>query len=215
MTIYHFIRHGESEANIQRAQYICGRSSETPLTEKGHQQARQLGAWYLQEKIRLEKIFSSTAVRARETATSICAPLGLDATLVTMVENIEEKDQGAWTGVLRSSLHSPELLAVIRSSDGHFAPPEGESDRQAGQRLYDQLIREIIPASQGAEHVAIVSHGNVIRCMLQYNLQYPVTWENGLHNTSVTSVVHDPQSPEQFQVLVYNRVDHLEEGPWK
>ena len=37
------VRHGESQANTVSAQFVSGRSSYTPLTELGKDQARKLG----------------------------------------------------------------------------------------------------------------------------------------------------------------------------
>jgi len=207
MTTYHFIRHGESEANEIRAHLICGRSSETPLTQKGIHQARLLGHWCTNQQLQFDHVFPSKAVRAMQTAQYLCEAMHIALENVIPLDDMEEKDQGDWTGVLRSSIYTPGKLKEMNDSDGHFAPPGGESDRQAAGRMYKAFIQHIVPATQGAKHVAIVSHGNVIRSLVKYHLNYPVSWADGLKNTAVTSIIKAPET-EDFRVLIYNQTDH-------
>ncbi|PIV90765.1 hypothetical protein COW46_01315 [Candidatus Gracilibacteria bacterium CG17_big_fil_post_rev_8_21_14_2_50_48_13] len=212
MTIYHLIRHGESEANEKRADRICGRSSETPLTEKGHQQARLLGTWCVEQGIHFDRICTSKAVRAVQTAQGVCDAMQIAPENIVLVDDIEEKDQGEWTGAVRANIYTPEMLWIMNNSEGHFLPPGGESDRQAGMRLFQKLTQEIVPKTQGSQHVAIVSHGNVIRCMLHYFVGFPVTHGNTPLNTSITSLEYTPDLPTQFRVLTYNQAEHLGKG---
>src|SRR4051812_4874927 len=68
-----FVRHGESEANVQRV--YSNRGWNHPLTEKGRQQARALAEKLAGRGVKM--IYASPVRRAVETATVIAEHLGV------------------------------------------------------------------------------------------------------------------------------------------
>ena len=64
----YLFRHGESQANLRAEELVTGRASNTPLTGRGEDQARKLGAHFRSTTFR--SIFASTALRARSTGLS-------------------------------------------------------------------------------------------------------------------------------------------------
>lgn len=70
------IRHGESDMNV-RPGLICGRSNATPLTEKGKTEAAACGARLAKcYPDGFDELYSSTAERAKQTATIALAQMG-------------------------------------------------------------------------------------------------------------------------------------------
>ena len=69
------IRHGESQMNT-RSDLVGGFSPQTPLTETGAAQARALGEHLVREGIAIDLAYTSTAVRARETARIALSAVG-------------------------------------------------------------------------------------------------------------------------------------------
>ncbi len=92
-TIY-FVRHAESHANADGI--MAGQELETPLTDKGRQQAKAAGE-FLKDK-GIELIMVSPMERTRETASIIAKEIGLDKT--RMIENklILERAFGHYSG---------------------------------------------------------------------------------------------------------------------
>ena len=58
-------RHGESQANLKMTEFVTGRSSHSPLSSKGEEQARKLGVHF--KDTSFHTLYSSTAVRAFST----------------------------------------------------------------------------------------------------------------------------------------------------
>ena len=81
------VRHGENPANITKE--ISCRHVDYPLTSKGRLQSSQTAAYFRDKKI--DEIYASSLIRARQTAEIIAGPLGLD---VALMENFRELDVG-------------------------------------------------------------------------------------------------------------------------
>src|SRR5438477_10877116 len=91
----YFIRHGESVANLE--QWHAGRI-DTPLTEKGRQQAREAGKKARAQKISVDKIVSSPLSRAAETARLIAEEIGYPEDRIELNPMLVERDYGAFSG---------------------------------------------------------------------------------------------------------------------
>ena len=83
-------RHGETVFNVTGRWQGQGNS---PLTERGLAQARELGRALAQESI--AAVYSSDLGRAVQTAREVAVPHGLD---VQMEPRLREIDVGGWTG---------------------------------------------------------------------------------------------------------------------
>jgi probable phosphoglycerate mutase len=98
LTLY-FCRHGETEANV--AHRFQGRTIDTPLTDKGRQQACAIAASLKRcepEPARLRYV-SSPLPRARMTMEIIRTSLALDPGDYTLDDRLLEIDLGAWDGM--------------------------------------------------------------------------------------------------------------------
>lgn len=74
----YLIRHGESEMNLdERRGLVGGRCSSSPLTQKGSEEARKLGSYLGRRGKKFDYVFSSTAVRALNTAKLSLSEMGL------------------------------------------------------------------------------------------------------------------------------------------
>ena len=66
----YFARHGETVWNVENK--ICG-MTDSPLTEKGRQQARELGQKVKESGVHIDEILYSPLSRAADTAKAIAA----------------------------------------------------------------------------------------------------------------------------------------------
>ncbi|BBD00854.1 MULTISPECIES: histidine phosphatase family protein [Sphingobium] len=69
------IRHGNTFASSAEACRV-GARTDIPLVESGRAQADRLGDWFAQQKLPIDRLFSSPLQRARETADRIAAATG-------------------------------------------------------------------------------------------------------------------------------------------
>ncbi|KAG1655104.1 hypothetical protein FOA52_015841 [Chlamydomonas sp. UWO 241] len=215
-----FVRHGESEANLQLASHISGQSNASPLTELGRAQSAALGK-HLCSMLRLKqgdlsvdnlpvnaRIFTSTAVRAVETAAGLQAGLGehLLAAGLTV-------DPSAF--IRCEAL--PDLLEIsmgqIARYPGNFSAPGGESLRDVEHRMTRCVRETVLPhAVPGGPPVVVVSHGIAIKCFLRESLNSDVASLRKVdcHNTSVTEVAWvESGNLQGWNVLRVNDTAHL------
>ena len=91
----YFTRHGETVWNVENK--ICG-MTDSPLTARGQQQARQLGALVRDSGLHIDEILYSPLSRAADTAKAIAAATGLPARGSSALANTRARP-----GTVRSS----------------------------------------------------------------------------------------------------------------
>lgn len=154
----YFFRHGETLANLE--QKLMGGRSDSPLTDKGKQEAMNLARAI--GDLPLDVIFVSTNQRAQDTAQIITATKRVP---VITSEKLKEQDFGLMTGVYLKDI-PPEADAAYREDPYHFHHTEGESLDDVKQRVGDFLQQ--LSRSDDYQHIGIVTHENVIRAAIAY-----------------------------------------------
>jgi probable phosphoglycerate mutase len=161
--VVYLARHGQTEWNL------VGRRQgrlDSPLTPKGLDQARRVGATV--GKLEIDGLFSSPLGRAIKTA-EICAyELGLP---IAVIDELAETDHGQMSGLTSAEIELGFPGELERRSVRKFEwsfPGGGESyadlDKRAGVAL-----QEI--SSKGARRPLIVSHEMIGRMLLRHLLQ--------------------------------------------
>lgn len=148
-------RHGESDWN--RAGRWQG-FSDRPLTELGHEQARELA-----DRLRdfaLDGIYSSDLQRAQATAEAVADTKGLE---VVTVPELREVNVGSWEGLTREEARTryPEGFRVWKH--GGVGWQDGETYAEMSDRVLVAL-RAIAARHDGAR-VLVVAHGGPIRAI--------------------------------------------------
>ena len=187
------IRHGETDSNRNRIVQV----PETPLSERGCEQAELLGARLRDAGIGL--VLSSDLARARMTAEAVVrhsgAPLELEALL-------QERNFGDLRG------HSYAELGIDIMQPG-YEPPGGESWEVFHDRVSEawQKIRGAAERTQGK--LAVVSHGLVCHSLALHQLSHPepqgdapATWSN----TGLTIIDREPP----WEIKLLNCTAHLD-----
>ena len=163
-TVYIF-RHGQTEDN---ADFIFSGWRDSPLTEKGREQALEL-AKKLKDK-KLDILISSPQSRAVETM-KLAVSLNEYAKdrEISMDDRIKERGYGELQGKskLEIQLENPELLKKYRRSY-YEKVKDGESLEDVVKRVED-FCREIVPLMKLHKlNVAVSCHGNSIRGLRKY-----------------------------------------------
>ena len=152
-------RHGESQWNVEgKVQGV----TDTPLTQKGIDQAYQLARKIKEEKTQIDEIIHSPLSRAAETARIVAKennlPLTEDARLIE--QNFGEFEGHEWE----------KHPGVFHEAKKQFACDYngGESMLRLGQRIYN-LLDELKERSQSeGKTFLLVTHGGIARMAHSY-----------------------------------------------
>ena len=169
---FYLIRHGESSSNATPG-FVAGTNFDSPLTERGYEQARLLGGRLKREEVRFDRVYSSTLVRAVQTTETMLESMGLPGRPFVKVDALIEQQMPGWLGLPLEEVYTPEMLAYIRGKGLDFVSPEGESHRMVQRRIATWLEDEIIynedlSGTETSLTVAIVGHGAATRCLIHY-----------------------------------------------
>ncbi|MBV9543273.1 MAG: histidine phosphatase family protein [Chloroflexi bacterium] len=153
-----FARHGETFFNVE------GRwqgQSDSPLTERGLAQARELARALRDES--LAAVYSSDLGRAARTADEVARPHGLE---ITTDVRLREIDVGDWTGLNRSQIEvfDAEGIHTWATRPASMRLPNGETLAEAQQRAL-AFFSEALPPHAG-QTVAVVTHGAIGQAIL-------------------------------------------------
>lgn len=117
----YFIRHGESEANLRHV--FAGQKDNSPLTEKGIEQAKAEGLKIKEMGLNISKIISSPLTRAFDTAKIVAEIIGYDKD-IEIDTRINEYDMGTLTGTPTFEISSKILVGAENAED-----PQAFDDR--------------------------------------------------------------------------------------
>lgn len=151
----YFVRHGESEWNIENK--ICGQT-DSPLTQKGHEQAIETGKIILEKQIKADMIITSPLSRAYETAKHISMITGIP---MKVDERIIEQNFGVWEGT------TPRNAPAFHEAKKQFIDSHGtgETMLKLAQRIYNLL--DEIKADKDKTYI-LVAHNGIARVVKSY-----------------------------------------------
>ena len=153
MTLY-FARHGQTRANVEKR--FSG-YRDTPLTELGLAQARQVGL-ILQRELGTAPGYGfvcSPLARAVTTMTIARTTMGLPADGFATDNRLKEIDLGVWDQLTDEEARalSPTLFEQRGNDKWHVRVPEGENYAEVAARVSDwvrELKTDTVAVSHGA-----------------------------------------------------------------
>ncbi|MDX2249623.1 MAG: histidine phosphatase family protein [Bacteroidia bacterium] len=187
ITVY-FFRHAESMGNVNN-HLIGGRSNHFPLSDRGYHQANLLGERLSKENLSFDFVYSSIAVRAKETARIACEKTGFDPVKILFSEDLVELSQGEWEGKNREEYYTPEVRVLLKADPYNFKPPGGESQREVENRMYAWMETTVRGLEPGQNlNLGVFSHGFAIKSLVRKILDFSpnMTFYTIVHNTSIT-----------------------------
>lgn len=158
MSKIYFVRHGQSEWNVEAK--VCG-CTDSPLTEKGRAQAQET-ARVIKERIdagemHIDEILASPLSRAYNTGLAISEATGVP---IRIEPRIIEQNFGEWEGENKDTAEFH--YAKAQFGDGHKG---GESNMRVAQRVYN-LLDEL---SKDTEHTYLLAaHNGIARIVYTY-----------------------------------------------
>ena len=172
---FYFIRHGESESNATPG-IAVGANFDAPLTEKGLDQARLVGQRLAKDGVQFDRVYSSSLVRAVQTAETMLEEMGQSGRPFSRVEALMEQQMPGWRGMSVEEVFTPETRAYMAAKGMDFVPPQGESLRVVQRRVSSWIEDEFIYNQElvGTERslkVAVVGHGHQVSLSLHHGLR--------------------------------------------
>ena len=154
----YLVRHGQTLQN--RAGLLQGRS-DFPLNEMGREQARRVGAFFREQGVRFDAVYTSPLRRAVQTAALIAGetvPLRVDERLIEM-------DYGPYEGMdLRAP--APEVLAFFRDFVNVPAPAGREKLSAVTARL-GAFLEQLRPEAEERD-ILVSTHAIALKGALEY-----------------------------------------------
>jgi probable phosphoglycerate mutase len=189
------VRHGETALNAARIM----QPADTPLSERGLAQAHAV-AQRLQRRGGVGAIVSSDLPRAWQTAQAIGAALALPVQASAL---LQERNFGDLRGRPYDTLGFDPLVMCQ-------APPGGESAADFVERAMQALAEMLSRHATLQADLVVVTHGLLIRTLLQGPLQAGRAATEGLHLGNTSLSIFDAAPPHALQLL--NCTRHLDDA---
>ncbi|WP_063048416.1 histidine phosphatase family protein [Nocardia arthritidis] len=188
------VRHGETEGNV--AKLLDTRIPGLPLTERGAAQAKTFGEGLLRAP---KVLFSSVALRARQTASYIEAATGVAA---MVLDGLHEVQAGDLEGQHSEDAHQrfQQIYRAWHEGDLTLRVPGGESAQDVLDRFLPVIAElrstYLTPEDGGHGDVMVVSHGAAMRLVGRTlaDVRPPFTTNNHLDNTETIELVPTPDA---------------------
>ena len=165
----YLVRHGATANNEARPPRLQGRRTNPALSDKGQEQARATGRLLASQRI--EVVYTSPLLRARQTARAIAEPHGLP---VEVVDDLIEVDVGRWEGQPWDRIEQidPEAYRLFMADAGVHPYLGGESLGTVQARVVPAL--EQLMARNLGRRIVAVGHNCVNRSYLAHLLNLPL-----------------------------------------
>ncbi|MCR5769054.1 MAG: histidine phosphatase family protein [Lachnospiraceae bacterium] len=162
MKIY-FARHGQTDWNLLGK--VQG-TTDIPLNETGIAQAHRLCEKIKEENIDIEKIYTSSQIRAVQTAQIVDERYRVG---YEIVKGLEEMNLGDFEGHTWNEINAlfPKELQYWNEDRRYHTSPNGESYQMVIERVFtalDHIIGQHDTASD--KSILIVSHGAIIATLI-------------------------------------------------
>jgi len=196
-------RHGATELNLVRPYVLQGRRMDPPLTDTGRRQAKALANAL--ERRAIDAVFSSSFLRARQTAELIAKP---HEVVSHVIDAIGEIDIGVWEGLTWDQIRAKwpiesEAFEQDCSKQGYL-----------GGENYTQLRDRVVPAMEALRNkhngktVVVVGHNGVNRAAIAHWLGIPLGYSRRIPQANGSYSLVSLQ-PSGGKVQTINVVDHL------
>ncbi|WP_375694164.1 2,3-bisphosphoglycerate-dependent phosphoglycerate mutase [Bartonella sp. AD24XZML] len=159
------IRHGQSEWNLKN---LFTGWKDPDLTEKGHAEAIAAGKKLKEYGLRFDIAYTSALQRAQKTAQHILEQMGQSDLEVIKNPALNERNYGDLSGLNKDEIRQQwgqEQVQMWRRSYT-IAPPNGESLRDTGARIWPYYLYHIQPYILRSQTVLIAAHGNSLRALI-------------------------------------------------
>lgn len=195
MTTLHFIRHGQTNWNLEKR--IQGQT-DSVLTNTGLEQAQKVAEDL--KHIPFKAAYSSSSVRAKDTAQAILKHHKLD---LTLRDDMREILLGDWEGRLYK-----DVAVEDQDNHRHFAEDPSQFDMPGAETFYQVQDRALNVVKHLVENhpnqdVLLVSHGLWIKTVMAHFEQRPMQdlWQPPSMSNCCHSIIEF--DPDDAKIVKY------------
>lgn len=159
------IRHGQSEWNLKN---LFTGWKDPDLTEKGCTEAIAAGKKLKDAGLKFDIAYTSALQRAQKTARYILEQMGQENLELIKNPALNERNYGDLAGLNKDEVRQQwgeEQVQIWRRSYT-IAPPNGESLRDTGARIWPYYLHHIQPHILRSQTVLVAAHGNSLRALI-------------------------------------------------
>ena len=201
------VRHGATPSNERVPYVLQGDGIDTALSERGRAQAGAVAEFLAPRRI--DAVFASGMIRARETAGLIAARHGLD---VSTEPALKEVHVGRWEGKSWA-----EILEAHPAEHAAFHARPGLTPYLGGESYLDVLARvrpvfDRLLVEQAGRTFAVVAHNVVNRAWLAAVLGLPIDAAKAIEQTNCCVNVVERVGDAPPRVLTLNSDFHVPGG---
>lgn len=189
--IFHFFRHGQSEANVKNE--FIGGDEDSAITQVGVRQAKVLGQRLKEENLVFEQIYYSPLQRVVLTTKTVCGVAGYNFDKAIVVPALRERNQGVLVGVRSEEIYKGDNGRFITYQGPWFKPPGGESQKMVQRRVSAWLEEEILQnesflKSERTLNFAIFGSGINFKCLFMDIMGFDASllWKIRVDNCSIS-----------------------------
>jgi 2,3-bisphosphoglycerate-dependent phosphoglycerate mutase len=159
------LRHGESEWN---AKNLFTGWKDVDLSLRGAEEAEEAGTLMKAAGLKFGVAFTSALKRAQRTLDIVLKEIGQTDIPIIRDQALNERDYGDLVGLNKDDARAKwgEKQVQIWRRSYAVAPPNGESLRDTGARVWPYYIHRIQPHVLRGDGVLIAAHGNSLRALI-------------------------------------------------
>lgn len=156
MKKFYLLRHCQTLFNRQGRIQGC---SDSPLTQKGIQQAKESRDWFKIKGVDRQAIYASTQERASDTARLVA-----EHNVIKPIKGIKEMNFGIFEAQPEKIL--PKFRLGARSFEDLLVPYGGEDILEVGKRVHRAILT--VAEEDPAQDIIMVNHGAALWGLIQY-----------------------------------------------
>ena len=199
-TIIYLIRHGETDWN--REKRYQGQQ-DIPLNDLGRKQAFQLAKRLLNERYKIDAVYSSNLLRAKETAEIIAHHFDLK---VQVHEGLKERHFGLLEGTKLEDFKAKYPDLTMRDID-QYEFFRAEPFQSFKERMYNAVLEVAQNHMNGK--ILLISHGAAIHSFLHEITDGEFSSNSTkIVNTGITTIQYD-YSNQKWSIIEINNVAHI------
>ncbi len=203
MTELFFVRHGQSEANLE---HIFAGAFDSPLTELGLKQAEKNAEYFL-KNIKPDVVYASPLERAYNTGNAVAKACGIP---IIKNESLREIYAGKWEGVSFEKIKDEysEEFDIWLNDLGNAVCSDGESVVELQKRVLEAVVK--IAEENDGKKVVIATHATPIRVVECIFNKKPLNDIVNIPWVTNASVTHVKYQDGEWEVVSRSYDEHLD-----
>lgn len=200
---FYFIRHGQTDLNLQGI--VQGRGVNSPLNANGQKQADAFFEAY--KHIPFDRIYTSTLLRTHQTIERFEKELGIPR---EELEGLDEISWGIYEGQVQDETILKGFQKVVeswRNNDLDLSIEAGESPNQLVKRQKEAIAH--ILKQEDEDTVLVCMHGRALRILMCHLTDVPVCQMDDFPHTN-TALYVVTYNNGKFEIIDYYNTRHLE-----